>query len=170
MVPRRHFLRKTLMLSSLFSKTALLAIFALSLPGCGGGVTVSLVPVSGVITLDGKPLSNAKIVFMPQASADKKKAPVEDSSGMSDAEGKFVLQGLKGNPGAVPGTHKVVVSKMVTKDGKDVVPSTTEDPALALGNSRELLVPQYSNPLESTLTATVPEKGGTVNLELKSRP
>jgi hypothetical protein len=79
-------------------------ISLLSLPGCGTGP--KLVPVSGVITLDGKPYGEAVISFQP-VGTDKNPNPGRGSSAETDKDGKFVLKTDEAKVGAVPGKHKV---------------------------------------------------------------
>jgi hypothetical protein len=80
--------------------TPLLFVAALlPLSGCG----TRLVPVSGVATLDGKPLAEVSVTFI---SEDGKYT----SSGMTDESGNFTLAHTNG-PGAYPGTYKVTVTK-----------------------------------------------------------
>ena len=90
-----------------------LALFVLGTLGAGGcgsaGHTV--VPVSGKITLDGKPVAGASITFQPTASEQAKSAG-PGSGGVTDAEGKFVLKTAeaKPRPGAVLGKHVVRIA------------------------------------------------------------
>jgi hypothetical protein len=81
----------------------LLAILA---AGCGGGGGVSSAKVSGTVTLNGKPLPAASVMFQPDATGN----PGAPSVGETDAEGKFTLSFPDGTEGAVVGRHKVIVS------------------------------------------------------------
>jgi hypothetical protein len=72
--------------------------------GCGSGP--KYVPVSGIITLDGKPYGEAVISFQPVAT-DKNPNPGRGSSAETEKDGKFVLKTDEGKVGAVPGKHKV---------------------------------------------------------------
>ena len=77
------------------------------LVGCGGS-GFELAPVSGSVTLDGKPLQKATVIFEPKAVEGTVNAgPV--SSGRTDAEGKFTLKTPDGRTGAVVGDHTVKV-------------------------------------------------------------
>ncbi|MBY0228069.1 MAG: carboxypeptidase-like regulatory domain-containing protein, partial [Gemmataceae bacterium] len=88
---------------------AFLAAIAFSAAGCGA----KLVPAEGTITLDGKPLANANVTFVPE----KGPSPV----GTSDAQGKFKL--TTGNKAGAPaGTYKVMVS-LNTEGSKDGPPT-----------------------------------------------
>jgi hypothetical protein len=77
--------------------------------GCDSGP--KYVPVSGVITLDGKPYGNAVITFQPVLTANNAN-PGRGSSAETESDGRFVLKTDEGKPGAVVGKHKVrIMSK-----------------------------------------------------------
>jgi hypothetical protein len=81
-------------------------VFCLMPLGCGKGYQVA--PVSGRITLDGEPASNAQVSFLPVAD---QKLPL--SIARTDEEGKYSLQFLQqdvGPGGAVVGEHRVMIS------------------------------------------------------------
>ncbi|MGB1927962.1 MAG: hypothetical protein ACPHO8_01555 [Mariniblastus sp.] len=63
--------------------------FAVLLAGCSGGTSVEIVPVSGVLTLRGKPLPNAEIKLVPMADGLDGNFV---ASGVSDAKGEFTLR------------------------------------------------------------------------------
>lgn len=136
----------------------------LTFSGCGKS-TVPMVEVTGIVMLDGKPLADAKVNFV--ATPGKEKASVQDSIAVTDQNGAFTLQGVHGDKGAMPGKHKVIISKLVSKDGKPL--PVESDPALLLGKSKELLPKKYSHVMDSELTADVPEKGGLVTFDLKTK-
>jgi hypothetical protein len=69
--------------------------------GCGGGVKP--VPVRGDVTLDGKPLAEAGVLFSP-----KEQGAV--AIGVTDAAGKFQLS-TPNYDGALPGAYRVTVTK-----------------------------------------------------------
>jgi len=66
----------------------------------------TMAPVSGIVTADGKPISDLKIVFYPKGSKENP-APGPFSTGQTDSEGKFTLVSRYGEPGAVVGLHRV---------------------------------------------------------------
>src|SRR5262245_36444322 len=82
--------------------------------GCDSGPRY--VPVSGVVSLDGKPYGDAVITFQPIASSSGVD-PGRGSSAYTDASGKFVLKTDDGHNGAVPGKHLI---RIQTK-GDDIV-------------------------------------------------
>ena len=136
--------------------------WVLVLAGCGaktGGPT--LVPAEGLVTLDGKPLSNAQVMLSPQGETRGQAV-----FGKTDAAGKFVAGSPDGkHKGAAVGSYKVVVSKLVKPDGSDFIPDRNSGPD-DTGGYRQLLAEPYSNEAKAILTAEVPD-GGTKNLEFK---
>lgn len=129
--------------------------------GCERGPV--LVPVSGTVTLDGKPLARASVGFYPLEvkSADLSPASV----GGTNEQGEFTLAtALKGQPGAVLGKHRVSI--VLTPDvGEGDEPA----PPRPRGDPRPNLPAKYGGE-KSELTFEVPP-GGTAkaDLTLKSR-
>src|SRR5262249_54306793 len=79
------------------------AITWLVLAGCGPGDVPSVAPVTGVVTLDGKPLEGAVLTFEPETS--------RQSSARTDAQGKDQLSFNQPLKGAALGKHIVRISK-----------------------------------------------------------
>lgn len=80
--------------------------------GCsGGGTDVDLGKVSGVVTVDGNPITDAIVVFSPEKG--------NPSTGRTDASGNYELSYLGDAMGAIIGNHKVSI-----KTGKPVVAAT----------------------------------------------
>ena len=83
----------------------LAALFCFStLVGCKEGG--SLAPVSGVVTLDGKPLPGIRVTFYPEP-AEGNDAPGPYSTAVTDGEGNFSLVDRYGNAGAMVWRHKI---------------------------------------------------------------
>ncbi len=121
-----------------------------------------LVPVEGVVTLDGKPLAGANVMFVPRGETRGDKA----FYGKTNASGKFVATSADGKQkGTAVGNYQVVINKLVKPDGSDFVPDPNAGPE-DTGGFRELLPAAYSDAAKSNLTAEVPE-GGAKNLEFK---
>ncbi len=76
------------------------------LTGCTKKTSVPLAPASGVVTLNGKPLENARVNFYPKESSSR------FSYGTTDAEGRFKLSTFGVNDGAIIGAHTVTISKV----------------------------------------------------------
>ncbi len=83
--------------------------------GCGGSeAPIPLGQVSGVVTLDGQPFAGALVQFNPEAASvvSGKDAPGGGgSSGISDADGKYVLRFSNEHEGAALGSHNVTVTE-----------------------------------------------------------
>jgi hypothetical protein len=75
--------------------------FVAVLAGCGEKST-GVVPVTGIVMLDGKPLDLVHVEFWPDHGPR--------SFGKTDSEGRFALvTDDRTGTGAVPGTHKVAL-------------------------------------------------------------
>jgi hypothetical protein len=72
----------------------------LALVGCGGSRTS---PVAGVVVLDGQPLAEAAIQFVPQGAG-------RDATGQTDTNGEFAMSTFEPRDGVLPGTYKVVIT------------------------------------------------------------
>ncbi len=77
------------------------AVGMILLIGCSDG-GVKLVPVSGQILIDGKPLPKARIQVLVKGS--------RPAMAESDAEGRFSLMTFKPGDGVATGTHQVLVA------------------------------------------------------------
>jgi len=99
--------------------------------GCGSGSRV--VPVSGVVTLDSKPLPNAHVAFQPEATKGGT-TPGIGSYGITDASGNYTLRTFDSDvPGAVIGTHRVEINLKQESDDRD--PKTRPPPRCSLRNT-----------------------------------
>ncbi len=79
------------------------AVVPFAMTGCGSSGPAL---VSGVVTLDGKPVEGASVSFTP-ASGDG----LGGSYGKTDAQGRYTLRTVATDkPGAAAGTHKVTIS------------------------------------------------------------
>src|SRR5436309_14322534 len=85
--------------------------------GCGGAKPVK---VEGTVTLDGQAVQGATVIFYPDNGGPQ-------ASGLTDADGVFHLTTFNTGDGAIPGTHKVTVTKQKTKD--DVTSGVKPDDA-----------------------------------------
>jgi hypothetical protein len=79
----------------------------LSAAGCGGSAGPKLVPVSGVVTIDGEPFPKANVAFHPDVSKGNK-FPQYIPAGAADESGKYELV-TTARKGAPEGWYKVVV-------------------------------------------------------------
>ncbi len=137
------------------------AIICLALSGCGRSATapkIQTLPVKGTITLDGKPLAGANVLFM---TSDPPAAFV----GTTNEVGAYQLQGPEGRAASLQGNCKVTVSRMVKPDGSLMAPG--ELPAMV--QAVEQLPPKYSQLETTTLAKTLSPEGGTFDFELTSK-
>jgi hypothetical protein len=126
----------------------------------GAGCSSSnIAPVSGRVTLDGKPLAGVHIGFQPIAKPGNMN-PGGGSYAMTDSDGQYKLLLVEGEqPGAVVGKHRVEIT------ARSEVPANIDPPKRP---PPKVFVPaKYSR--NSELTFEVPP-GGTAeaNFELKS--
>ena len=121
---------------------ALLAIGLAFVVGCGSG-RPPRVPVTGVVVYRGKPLDSANVTFMPKGG--------RPASGLTDAQGRFLLRTFDADDGALEGGHVVCISKNV--------PDPNDKKMSPLPQFISILPSRYSMPMESPLKATVTAKG-----------
>jgi hypothetical protein len=78
--------------------------------GCNQGPVYEMnKDVRGTLTLDGKPLANVNIQFVPEPKASQPNLQCPLSMGVTDEKGNFELACDNGKPGAVIGRQRVVV-------------------------------------------------------------
>jgi hypothetical protein len=126
----------------------------LSLSGCGksGYAELGLVEVTGIVTIDGKPLSGAKITFEGE---DKRSA-----MGTTDSSGKYALMYDSQTRGATPGPKIVRITTAEVGEGG----GAAEGAAIA----KESVPRRYNS--QSELKADVSTSNKTFNFDLKSAP
>jgi hypothetical protein len=94
--------------------TAVLSV-VLSVVGCNRS-PYELAPVRGRVTIDGLPLSSAKVMFAPSDAADTPN-PGKPAFGLLSDDGSFALTTYEDDDGAVVGEHWVTIVKL-SKDNK----------------------------------------------------
>jgi len=125
--------------------------------GCSGGSS-GLVPVSGKVTVDGKPLTSGWVSFRPDKT--KGNTSAEEPNAEINSQGEYTLR-TRGKPGAPPGAYKVVVSSSG---------AVTPDNTKVAAESKPLVNLTYSNPDTTTLTMTVVDKPEPGHYDLKLGP
>lgn len=89
-----------------------LTLLLIPLAGCGDGLSIA--PVSGVVTLGGKPLANASINTQPIGHGTRNPGP--GSVGVTDADGRFELELVQPKrKGAIVGEHHFMISPPSTE-------------------------------------------------------
>lgn len=123
-----------------------------------------LVPVSGKVMHQGKPLAGAVVVFNPSGTEGNL------SIGETDANGEFKLSHMN-FPGCSAGQYKVGVSLKMNSKGKPV--TLSEQSALAPSaetmQAVEIIPDQYSSLGKTMLTAEVKPEGGTFSFNLEGK-
>lgn len=134
-------------------KNFVFSVMLCSVTGCmgdGGEPVPDLAAVSGVVTLDGSPLGNAKVIFEPQEVREKGRRRA--SSATTETDGSFELHYNADATGATPGKHKVMIIKL--PDNPDEA-------------GKQLIPAKYNEKTE--LTADVTAGDNTTNFDLKSK-
>jgi hypothetical protein len=123
-------------------------VFALA--GCGtSGPDIAY--VTGKVTMDGKPLANATVVFVPENG--------RPSGANTDADGNYVLNFAQGRKGAIPGPS--IIRIMTFRD------ASQDESGKTIPGSPETVPSEYNT--ESTLSFNVePDKKNVANFDLKS--
>ncbi len=148
-------------------KKFLFVVISGCLAGCGAEAKPDPDPsvvVSGVVTMDGKPLDRAMVSFIPMGGATQGNG----GSGLTDSTGKYELSSQVGDAvvvGTPPGKYKVLISKMIKPDGSVADPK--EPPMMSA--ARESVPLKYSDFATGTLSETVSTSGGTYNFDLKGK-
>jgi hypothetical protein len=135
-----------------------------SLAGCGGNQPPPVVPVSGRITLDGKPLSNAEVNFAPLADS---RFPC--SVARTDEQGRYSLHLSQDTTreGAVTGDHRVVISISPQQKPKASPRSKSKFAVRSRSQFDESSATQFGKFIEK---CAVPSDGTTqANFELTSK-
>ena len=126
-----------------------IALLLVTLVGCAGN---SHFPVSGHITLDGSPLPQATVSYLP--TRDEGIPAV----GRTDDNGDYIIQESSDLKGLEPGSYRV---RITTYDEGDL------DAEPPLPRVRERVPVQYN--LDTTLTAEVKEQENTFDFQLESK-
>lgn len=135
---RRHVRRAT--------APALVGLLVALVAGCGA--KDGLVPVGGVVELDGAPLERSAVTFVP---VDGTAGP--GGMAITDAAGRFVVYSAQGKKGIAAGSYKVTVSRREPKT------PVVEGSAVIDTDLVEFVPARYSDPEKTELTATIGAKG-----------
>lgn len=130
----------------------LLSAVFISVPGCKKGPPV--VPVTGMVTLEGEALEGANVNFTPVAENGL------EGFGKTDASGKFILSNqVEPDAGVLPGEYKVTVRKAIEKwDGKSYKEVPGGEP-IKDSTAVESIPRKYSSLSSTELKATVAKEG-----------
>jgi hypothetical protein len=142
------------------------------LAGCGSGL--KLVPVTGTVTIDGKPLAYKSLMFLPEEGT-----PGHGGGGSTRGDGTYSLIAsipgeMTDRAGVAPGRYRVIVFEPTIPIEGDVQapPAESQEPLPAIApdfGRRQSGIPAIYTTKESTpLTLDVPESGGVLDLKLAS--
>lgn len=142
------------MKNRIVSRILIGGVLMFGLWGCGGGSkTPPMGQVSGIVTLDEKPLEHAQVTFQPENG--------RPSVGETDSEGNYELSYTGTTSGALIGSHKVIITSAMdaysdeTGEGKD------------RKARKELLPAKYHS--KTTLTADVKAGSNQIDFPLTSK-
>jgi hypothetical protein len=116
-----------------------------TLAGCGGNADLGI--VAGVVTLDGQPLANATVEFIPTDGSETRTS----YDGTTDESGRYKLYFSAGHEGAAPGAYTVHIWPPGPNDESPVRPAVQ-------------LPPQYN--ARSELSATVAAGKNSIDFPL----
>ena len=142
-----------------------IACLGLACTGCGSGL--ELAPVSGRVTMNGQPVTQGEITFVPHDGPP--------AMGTISADGTFQLTTLEAGDGAVLGQHQVTI--MATKVGSgSLAPTSFEQELQGAQAGGKMLIPgtvtwlvpeKYSRLQTSDLTAEVKSGTNAIDFDLK---
>lgn len=110
---------------SLRLQLVLFLLFSISAIGCGNSDRPSLANASGKVTLDGQPVAQATVTFVPVDGG-------RPSTAITDAQGQYTMNSFDDAQGAIVGDHNVSVMKI---DGPGAqLPEQADDPTAGGGD------------------------------------
>ena len=122
-----------------------------------------LFTVSGTVTLQGKPLPNVIVTFIPDGEG-------KSASGTGDEEGNYKLSTFAPNDGALAGKYRVAI---MPKDPPPMAGEAVSSPGASAGKAKKYTPPfpaRYGLPKDSGLTASVgPDGANMFNFDLKMK-
>jgi len=124
----------------------IVALAFLQFVGCYRSAGPELAPVTGTVTLDGKPLDRATVMFQPASG--------RPSFGTTDKDGKYAMRYTIERLGVMPGTSTVSITSVVEDDQGNKVRG-------------ELLPRKYHSQTE--LTADVQAQASVFDFKLVSK-
>lgn len=133
--------------------------------GCRSSEPVNAIPklkpVTGKVSLNGKPLEGVIVTFLPKEEGGSM------TVGETDENGQYKLSYV-GMPGCASGPYQVMLSYKTTADGKPVtlaMQSALIMPKEAAGAVERM--PEKYMGGKSTLSADVPDEGGQIDFSLE---
>ena len=143
--------------------------------GCGGPDNAAelaflkdLVPATGRVTLDGKPLSGATVTFVPDITVEGGRM----ATALTDADGVYELITSvpavtpEESKGALPGEYVVVISRIAMPDGAPIPEDVTDEADFLAKGAIQFVPEKHTDPETTTLKATVAPPKAENNFEL----
>ena len=155
-----------------------LAVCSAALLGCNGQPTLQTEYVEGLVTVDGEPVAEATVTFVPVTEGQGASA-----TGMTNAQGIYKLTAAVtgdvaavAEAGTVPGEYHVGVMKNVVdtpisqeEAEQQVIEYVPPPPGVRQEPKITFVVPQkYNNPRQSGIRVTVEPGQNNIPLELTS--
>lgn len=137
--------------------------------GCGGDPDskVALVPVKGTVTLNGKPMANASVSFIPDGN-NKNSTAGGDTTG---PEGNYMAR-YRGRSGLAPGKYKVTIAPGVSSgSSSDVSDAFKDDPFMAAEGARAAAASRPAAKkleIKGEFDAEVEAAGSTLDFDVKA--
>lgn len=125
--------------------------------GVGCGSQLEYGQVEGLVRVGGKPVPNAVVTFVPDQAGD---VILPQSAAQTDEQGRYRLQLVTQEPGAVVGKHRVTVEDLAMQ----AAPRSADGTVLKRPPVR--FSPSYADPLRTPLTHEVHSGTQTINLDL----
>jgi hypothetical protein len=125
-------------------------LFLLS-AGCGPSGP-EIASVAGRVTMDGKPLPNATVVFIPENG--------RPAGASTDENGNYVLNFSQGRKGAIPGKNTIRITTQ-----RDPTPG--DETTKSIPGSKETIPMRYNTVSELEFTVE-PKKKNIANFDLTS--
>lgn len=132
-------------------RALLVAVLLLASSGCGR--QSELVDVQGRILMNGEPLPGALVIFTPVGEGSS-------SFGYTDSNGEYRLRSAGGRLGALPGRHRVRITRAAKIDVEHVYPENIDPDRLSeldrvrLRQDKDEPIPSKYN-TDSTLVASL---------------
>ena len=145
------------------------ALVALAPLGCGGGPEYA--DVDGTVTLDGKPLPDVEVVFMPNPGPGSSAGAARC---LTDAAGRYRLRTQRAErAGAVVGKHVVVINDVAAYPAPIVNDGAPPNlpPGVNYKQGKLRVPPNYSRPTETPFR-DIEVRPGTqsIDFDLKRDP
>jgi hypothetical protein len=115
-------------------------LVVLLLAGCSSGRKI--VPVSGVVKVNGQPYPNAIVTFQPLGTDDDQN-PGRGSSGRTGPDGRYTLVYDGEKSGALTGKHRVRIATDFSAGGAPKDDKSDTDPNWRPGRMAEIIPPEW---------------------------